>query len=293
MADNSKAKKYFWLKLKEGFFKEKEIKKLRKIAGGDTYTIIYLKLMLLSLSDAGRLFYDEIEDSFAEELALEIDEEPENVKVTLIYLQQMGLLELINQNEAFLTRIPESIGSETEKAALMRKSRARKKLLLQNENSNNVTDLLPDVTKCYTEIEKEKEINIDIEKEKEKELPPQAESKKKAATKKYVADDDLNNSIIAFIEYRKKLKKPMTEKAIELLISKLNQLSPDIVTQIEIINQSILNGWQGIFPLKQETTTTPQAKGNFHNFNQRQYDYDELERNLLNRQAEQKAKEDP
>ena len=293
MADNSKTKKYFWLKLKEGFFKEKEIKKLRKIAGGDTYTIIYLKLMLLSLSDAGRLFYDEIEDYFAEELALEIDEEPENVKVTLMYLQQMGLLELINQNEAFLTRIPESIGSETEKAALMRKSRARKKLLLQNENGNNVTGLLPDVTKCYTEIEKEKEIDIDINQEQEKETEPKEKKSKKKKNATYVANEDLNNSIIAFIEFRKSIKKPMTEKAIELLIGKLNQLSSDIVTQIEIINQSILNGWQGIFPLKEDPKKQPQTSKNaFNNFNQRQYDYDELEKQLLNR-SQPKEHEDP
>ena len=34
----AKIKKYYWLKLKEDFFRQKEIKKLRKIAGGDTYT---------------------------------------------------------------------------------------------------------------------------------------------------------------------------------------------------------------------------------------------------------------
>ena len=43
-------KKYYWLKLNEGFFRDKKIKKLRKIAGGDTYTVIYLKMQLLSLS---------------------------------------------------------------------------------------------------------------------------------------------------------------------------------------------------------------------------------------------------
>ena len=39
----SKTKKYYWLKLKDDFFNSREIKKLRRIAGGDTYTIIYLK----------------------------------------------------------------------------------------------------------------------------------------------------------------------------------------------------------------------------------------------------------
>lgn len=43
------AKKYIWLKLQKDFFKRKEIKKLRKLAGGAVYTIIYLEMQLLSL----------------------------------------------------------------------------------------------------------------------------------------------------------------------------------------------------------------------------------------------------
>ena len=43
----------------------------------------------------------------------------------------------------------------------------------------------------------------------------------------------------------------MTDHAIELLINKLNKLSSDTSEQIEILNQSMLNGWQGIFPLKE------------------------------------------
>jgi len=54
------AKKYFWLKLKDDFFKQKEIKKLRGIAGGDTYTIIYLKLQLLSIKNDGKIYFDGI-----------------------------------------------------------------------------------------------------------------------------------------------------------------------------------------------------------------------------------------
>ena len=45
-------KRYYWLKLMDDFFDSKRIKKLRKMAGGDTYTIIYLKMQLLSLKRA-------------------------------------------------------------------------------------------------------------------------------------------------------------------------------------------------------------------------------------------------
>lgn len=162
------SKTYYWLRLKEGFFKSLAMKKLRKIAGGDTFTIIYLKLQLLSLQDEGHIYFEGIENSFPEELALALDEDEENVKVTLQYLESVGLLTHDNPNEIFLTEVPSLIGKETDKAELMRKKRARDKQRLL-ENGNNVTTQLPDVTKRYTEIEKEKEIEKEIEKrEKEK-----------------------------------------------------------------------------------------------------------------------------
>ena len=58
-------KKFYWLKLKDDFFKQKEMKKLRKIAGGDTYTIIYLKMMLLSVKSEGKIYFEGLEDIFA------------------------------------------------------------------------------------------------------------------------------------------------------------------------------------------------------------------------------------
>ena len=148
-------KRYYWLKLPKSFFGQKEIKKLRNIAGGDTYTIIYLKMALLSITDGGRLFFDNIEDDFASEIALELDEEVENVKVTINYLQSVGLLEYIETDELFLTDVPAMIGSESESAARVRKSRNRKKAL----QCNTIETL------CNTEIEKEIEIEIDTKKE--------------------------------------------------------------------------------------------------------------------------------
>ncbi|MDJ1110659.1 phage replisome organizer N-terminal domain-containing protein [Macrococcus sp. S115] len=160
----AKTKRYFWLKLKEDFFNQKEIKLLRKIAGGDTYTIIYLKLLLLSLKNDGKIYFDGLTDEFSEEVALEIDESVENVQVTMQFLQKKGLIafDTEHQDEFELTNIASMIGSETDKAAMMRRKRAREKEQKQLKG-NNVTAELPD---RYTEIEKEKE--IDLEKEKTK-----------------------------------------------------------------------------------------------------------------------------
>jgi predicted phage replisome organizer len=117
-------KKYYWLKLKEDFFRQPRMKKLRRIAGGDTYTVIYLKLQLLSLENEGMLYFEGIEDDFIEELALTIDEDVDNVKFTVMYLMSQGLMEEKTVNEYVLPEAVKSIGSETANAERKRRSRS-------------------------------------------------------------------------------------------------------------------------------------------------------------------------
>ena len=60
-----------------------------------------------------------------------------------------------------------------------------------------------------------------------------------------------------FIENRKKLRKPMTDRAIELAVKTLHELSPSPQERVAIINQSIERGWGGLFPLKVESRASP------------------------------------
>ena len=77
--------------------------------------------------------------------------------------------------------------------------------------------------------------------------PKEEEEEEKEENNKSVFDSVFDS----FLLMRKQLKKPMTDKAIELLKSKLEKLAPaDAQTQIEILEQSIMNNWQGVFPLK-------------------------------------------
>ena len=62
--------------------------------------------------------------------------------------------------------------------------------------------------------------------------------------------DEIKKVLNDFIDMRKTIKKPMTSKALELLIEKLRKMSNDKVIQIEILNQSIERGWQTVYPLK-------------------------------------------
>ena len=171
MAEN---RRYYWLKLKEDFFTDKRIKRLRRISGGDTYTIIYLKLLLLSLKNSGKIYYDGVETDFIKELALTIDETEDDVMVTVNYLVAQNLMETIVENdEYFLTEIPNLIGSETASTRRSRKSRAyreNQKVLQCNTNAT-LGNLLQQ--NCNTEIEKEIDIELEKEGERKKQsLPP-------------------------------------------------------------------------------------------------------------------------
>lgn len=151
------AKKYVWLKLKEDFFKQKSIKKLRKMAGGAVYTLIYLKMQLASLKNEGKLYFEGVEDDFIAELSLDLDESVEDIQMTVLYLQKNNLIEFGElPDEYILPEVVGSIGSETAAAARMRKMRENKKLSLENK-SNNVTPKLQYITNSYTEEEEEKD----------------------------------------------------------------------------------------------------------------------------------------
>ena len=265
-------KKYYWLKLMKDFFTQPKIKKLRRIAGGDTYTIIYLKLQLLSIDNNAVLEYQEIENDFIEEMALTIDEDVENVKVTINYLIAQGMLEKVDDHHYILVETLKSIGSETSKAELMRKKRGIEKEIVKNGNNvtkvlpdvtnalptryQSVTEVLPSVTNCYTEIE--------IEKEKESELKKELESEKKKEKKEtyvsildsYTSNDSLKSSLNDFLEMRKKMK-GFTTRAFKLALNKLDELSNDDNEKIKIVNQSVMNSWKSFYELKDETNKYP------------------------------------
>lgn len=164
-------KRYYWLKLQNDFFSRKEIKRLRRIAGGDTLTIIYLKMLCRSLKDNGKLYYDGLDNDFVSELAMDIDEDTENVQITVNYLIKTGLLEQIDEVEYTLKDAKSNTGTETAVAARVRKHRERQKALQCNTDVTAVKQL--------GNVEIEKEIEKEIDKEIDKEIEEEKEEEKK------------------------------------------------------------------------------------------------------------------
>lgn len=95
----------------------------------------------------------------------------------------------------------------------------------------------------------------------DKECKKNDKKNNKATAKQFVSDGYLQSWIEAFIDHRKKLKKPMTDKAVELLVNKLNKLCPNNIDgQVQLIQTAIERGWQTVYPSKEKAETVESVK---------------------------------
>lgn len=133
------------------------------------------------------------------------------------------------------------------------------------ESSENVYSLctvgIPVVNKMDTQVSIDKN-------SKEKDSKGKNNTKAPKSARTYFPNDEsLNQAFLDYLEMRKQIKKTMTEKAVDLAIKKLSELaavpfsdSMDNDLAIQILNQSVMNSWQGLFPLKeQKKGSTPQS----------------------------------
>ena len=74
---------------------------------------------------------------------------------------------------------------------------------------------------------------------------------------KYTSNSFLQETIIDFMKMRKSIQKPVTERALKGILNKLDKLATTDDIKIKILENSIENCWQGVFPLKD----------NFSNYN--------------------------
>ncbi|AEY65830.1 phage replisome organizer N-terminal domain-containing protein [Clostridium sp. BNL1100] len=243
MSDN---KKYYYLKVKENFFDSEEMIILESMPDGYLYSNILLKLYLRSLKNEGKLMFND-RIPYNSTILSQVVRHPVGVVEKAIQIfKDFGLIDILNNGAIYMLDIQNYIGQSSTEADRQRdyqKRIAQDKGILplpeckkSNRKSNKKSDNKSN-RKTTPEIELEIEKDIDIE------------LKKKSKTALESAIDD-------FKDYRKKIRKPMTDRAVQLLIIELNKLASDDETKIQILNQSIVNGWQGVFELKKKNEGT-------------------------------------
>ncbi len=72
---------------------------------------------------------------------------------------------------------------------------------------------------------------------------------------------EFQSAFMDYSEMRTKIKKPLTARAAQMALSKLQELSKSEAEQIAIINQSVFHSWQGLFELKERPQQQNQSAG--------------------------------
>lgn len=274
-------KRYYWIKLKTSFMTSDAVDFLMGQTDGANYVVLYQMLCLKTINTGGKL------ERQIGEIIVPYDEAKiqrdckwfsiDTIHVALNLYKKLGLIYVDNNGVLCLTGHAGLIGSETDYASQKRQQRFGKETLqaLPEESVDSIVDNHVDenvdsgVEIVHTEIEyrdRDKSIEIDKELRKEEKVKKEEKSQNSQKTKPKDAvleifdrfagyDDELALALQGFAEMRKTIKKPLTENAANLVCKKLQSFP--MSDWVEIVNQSILNSWQGLFPLKTDTGRNP------------------------------------
>lgn len=257
-----------WIKLVTDVFDNRKIKMIELMPEGDTILVIWFKLLCLAgtINDNGELYITK-EIAFNEKtLAGYLNRPVMVVELALKTFQDFGMIEIVDdficlpnwekyQNVEGLEKI------RNQTAERVRKHRERKRM----ENEKAVT-MLPDVTERYPEIEIEIEKDIDIEKEVKK--------KKREPRHRH---GEYNHILLTDKQYEK-LVQDFTEPVIADVIKRMDEWCQMQGRSYKDYNLAIRKWLKG-GPANKTVTHVKQSE--FTNYEQRDVDYNKLEKDLL------------
>lgn len=234
-------KKYYWLKLKKDFFKRHDIQIVEAMPNGKDYILFYLKMLVESVDHDGNLRFNDTIPYNEPMLATITNTNIDIVKSAMKLFTDLDMIDVLENETIFMTEVEKMMGTETYWAEQKRKQRI-------------VGQCPKDVQLLSNVSNQELDIDIDIDKELDKDKKPTIPklTKTEIVINTYTSNKDLHIAITDFIVMRKKLRKPMTDRALELMLKKLIKISTNDTEKIEILNNSIMNCYQGIWPLKKE-----------------------------------------
>ena len=123
-----------------------------------------------------------------------------------------------------------------------------------------------------------------IEKEKEKKKARKPNSYDEILSQ--IADDSLRELYLEYIKMRKFIKSPMTDRALTMLINKVNELEPhSIDRQKKLLETAIVNNWKSVYPLKAK------PKEKYGSYDADDFFNAALKRSALEREAIKRAEE--
>ena len=103
-------------------------------------------------------------------------------------------------------------------------------------------------------------INTDITPNKKQQIKKERKPNSYDEILSSVENEDLRGLYYEYIKMRKLIKSPLTDRALIMLINKVNELEPyDEERQKKLLETAIMNNWKSVYPLKEEAKPTPKA----------------------------------
>lgn len=233
-----------WIKIVTDIFDDEKILLIESLPDADSLIVIWFKLLCLAgkQNNSGVFLINNAIPYTEEMFAVIFRRKPSTVCLALKTFKDFGMIEIVDNT----VTIPnwgkhQNMDRLEAKKEYMRNYMAvyrQKQLCKVNSKANSKAN----VSQADKDIYKEDKTDKD--------------KKEKDKTAIEIAIDD-------FKDFRKKIKAPMTNKAVELLKVELEKLAPgDEVLKISILEQSILRGWKGVFELKDDNPKQQGFSGN-------------------------------
>lgn len=242
-----------WIKITTDMFDNRKIKHLRKLPEGNNIVLIWVMLLTMAgrCNSGGLIFLTENIPYTPKMLADELGFEENTVQLALKALEQFNM---VVTDQGFFTIAGWEEYQNVDGMDKIREQ-TRKRVAAHREKQKMLAACNVTVTQCNAIEEREE----DKEREEEKKKESKRESKKKSSESfdsiidGYTDNLELRGALIEFIKMRQKNRKPLTEYALKLLTKKLDKLAGSEGAKIAILNQSIVNGWQDVYALKNQT----------------------------------------
>lgn len=274
--------KYYWLKLKKDFFKRHDIRIIESMPNGKDYILFYLKLLCESIDHAGNLRFSESIPYNESMLATITFTNIDVVKSAIDVFTKLGMMEIMDDGTYYMSEVAKITGSESEWAEKKRIYRqSQKKLTSRGQNEDNVLPSEDNVRgqkdKVRQEIDIEKDIEIEREKEPDKK---RARASADQIAKEFSLSDPVRDAFDRYLSYLSEIGKPAGIETERAILKKLNGLARSEAEAVEILDNAIRKQWKDIYHIDKGTKQKKSAVGSFGNYEQRDFDYSELEKKM-------------
>ena len=262
-----------WIKITTDIFDDEKVLMIESMPSADSIIVIWFKLLTFAgKQNNNGVFLMSNRIAYTDEMLASIFRRDVNtIRLALKAFEQFGMIEIIDN----VITIPNWNKHQTLDAYEKKKERDRlyqaerravqKALVAGNSTSaikspDESSDKSPDVV--ISEEDKEE----DKEKEKDKKVSKrsrQTDESFDSIIAKYTDDQSLKKTLVEFIKMRQRIRKPMTNYALSLMLKKLDKLGSTTTLKIDILNQSIENSWQNIYEVKDQARKEGKANAKY------------------------------